>query len=113
MPTCLTAVGPAEVSLKLFDPLTRDYDQRATKLFQFDRVFSEDAGQRDIFGDVSDLVKAVIDGDSVCIFAYGQTGAGKTYTMEGNSMSSHVISNKALPSDDHLVHDGIITRAVR
>lgn len=30
-----------------------------------------------------DVVRSALDGFRVCIFAYGQTGAGKTFTMEG------------------------------
>lgn len=37
----------------------------------------------DIFADASPLVVSVLDGYNVCIFAYGQTGTGKTFTMEG------------------------------
>ena len=43
-------------------------------------------------------MRSVIEGHKVCIFAYGQTGAGKTYTMSGNL-------------EDH-DHKGVIPRSV-
>ena len=30
------------------------------------------------------MLQHAFDGYNVCIFAYGQTGAGKSYTMMGN-----------------------------
>lgn len=33
--------------------------------------------QADVFKDTKHLIMSVVDGYNVCIFAYGQTGAGK------------------------------------
>lgn len=42
--------------------------------------------QRDLYDETfRDLVQAVLDGFNGTIFAYGQTGTGKTYTMQGNN----------------------------
>ncbi|KAD7478521.1 hypothetical protein E3N88_01657 [Mikania micrantha] len=53
------------------------------KTFRFDRVFTPNDNQVDVFSQASPLVTSVLDGYNVCIFAYGQTGTGKTFTMEG------------------------------
>eukprot|EP00929_Paragymnodinium_shiwhaense_P107061 TRINITY_DN73050_c0_g1_i1.p1 TRINITY_DN73050_c0_g1~~TRINITY_DN73050_c0_g1_i1.p1 ORF type:complete len:1438 (+),score=287.61 TRINITY_DN73050_c0_g1_i1:156-4469(+) len=55
----------------------------ALQEFVFDRVF-QPATQSDVFDGVAKpLVEAVLAGTNVTMFAYGQTGTGKTYTMEG------------------------------
>jgi len=50
--------------------------------FNFDAVFNPGT-QEEVFQDCKDLVQSAIDGYNVTIFSYGQTGAGKTYTMYG------------------------------
>jgi len=44
----------------------------------------------DVFADASSMVISVLDGYNVCIFAYGQTGTGKTFTMEGTQLNRGV-----------------------
>lgn len=53
--------------------------------FTFSGVFREDIDQKDLFQKAaSKLVLRCLEGYNGTIFAYGQTGAGKTYTMSGN-----------------------------
>lgn len=56
-------------------------EPNSKKYFDFDQVFggsmTEGNSQADVFRDTKHLMQSVIDGYNVCIFAYGQTGAGK------------------------------------
>ncbi|XP_074141970.1 kinesin-like protein KIFC3 isoform X3 [Sminthopsis crassicaudata] len=63
--------------------------------FELDKVFPPHATQQDVFQEVQALITSCIDGYNVCIFAYGQTGAGKTYTMEG-TVENPGINQRAL-----------------
>ncbi|KAF9253566.1 hypothetical protein DTO012A7_4268 [Penicillium roqueforti] len=53
----------------------------ARKLFVFDRVFPETTEQEGIWEYVSDSVDSFVLGYNVSIMAYGQSGAGKSFTM--------------------------------
>ncbi|MED6220109.1 hypothetical protein PIB30_041735 [Stylosanthes scabra] len=53
------------------------------KQFKFDHVFKPEDSQEAVFAQTKPIVASVLDGFNVCIFAYGQTGTGKTFTMEG------------------------------
>ena len=53
----------------------------AKKEFNADRVFSQAATQGDVFQEVEPILRSALDGHNVCVFAYGQTGTGKTFTM--------------------------------
>ncbi|KAL3425000.1 Kinesin-like protein klpA [Phlyctema vagabunda] len=54
---------------------------RKTHAFAFDRVFGPTTQNEEVFNEISQLVQSALDGYNVCIFCYGQTGAGKTHTM--------------------------------
>lgn len=65
------------------DELTVMSNGAPRKTFKFDAVFGPQAEQADIFEGTAPFATSVLDGYNVCIFAYGQTGTGKTFTMEG------------------------------
>jgi len=50
--------------------------------YAFDAVFTPGT-QEELFEDCRDLIRSAFDGYNVALLAYGQTGAGKTFTMHG------------------------------
>ena len=64
------------------------------KGFSFDAVFAPTITQRKLY-DIcaAPVVSSVLDGYNGTIFAYGQTGAGKTFTMEGVNGPSGTIAS--------------------
>lgn len=68
-----------------------------SKEFCFDQVFDGHSKQEEVYETTAfSLVESVAEGYNGTIFAYGQTGAGKTWTMVG------------MPQDEQL--KGIIPR---
>jgi len=64
--------------------LKKPLDLKSTKSFRFDYVYGVNSSQKEIYEDTAyPLVESVLEGYNGTIFAYGQTGCGKTFTMEG------------------------------
>lgn len=60
--------------------LHRSREQR----YFFDRIFNRHVSTEEVYNKTcSSLIPSVIKGYNACIFAYGTTGSGKTYTMTG------------------------------
>ncbi|KAK6507329.1 hypothetical protein TWF481_005768 [Arthrobotrys musiformis] len=51
------------------------------KVFIFDRIFGPDVQQDGVWDYLQDSINAFVQGYNVSILAYGQSGAGKSYTM--------------------------------
>ena len=52
--------------------------------YTFDHIFDMDSSQEEVYEIAAvPAVESLVDGYNSTIFAYGQTGTGKTYTMEG------------------------------
>ncbi|GMI96676.1 hypothetical protein like AT2G36200 [Hibiscus trionum] len=79
------------------------------RVFTFDKVFGPSAQQKDLYEQaVVPIVNEVLEGFNCTIFAYGQTGTGKTYTMEGECKRAKSGPTGGLPADA-----GVIPRAVQ
>eukprot|EP00258_Populus_trichocarpa_P000733 XP_002299089.2 kinesin-like protein KIN-14T isoform X1 [Populus trichocarpa] len=79
----VVASNSNEVVLKLMENKSKSYN--------FDKVFHPGSSQDEVFTEVEPIIKSVIDGYNACIFAYGQTGTGKTFTMEGSADTTGIV----------------------
>lgn len=53
--------------------------------YKFDNVFTAFSSQEEVFeATLKPVIRDVLRGFESTVFAYGQTGTGKTHTMEGN-----------------------------
>ena len=59
--------------------------------FIFDNAYDEKTTNLNIYNNnVKPLVEGAFKGAKVTFFAYGQTGAGKTYTIQGSNIDEEV-----------------------
>ncbi|XP_059540999.1 kinesin-like protein KIF26A isoform X4 [Myotis daubentonii] len=95
--TAFLKVDPRRKQVTLYDPAAgppgsagprRAATATVPKMFAFDAVFPQDAEQAEVCaGAVADVLQSVVSGADGCIFSFGHTGLGKSYTMIGRDSS--------------------------
>ncbi|KAH0637897.1 hypothetical protein KY289_037812 [Solanum tuberosum] len=81
-------------------------NKQINKAFLFDKVCGPSSQQKDFYDQsVAPLVNEALEGYTCTIFAYGQTGTGKTYTMEGEAIKEK--------NGEFHKNAGVIPRAVQ
>ena len=69
--------------------LTSNPGQYVTHSFVFDHVYDQNSTQKQVYESTArTVVESSLQGYNATIFAYGQTGTGKTYTMYAVSITS-------------------------
>ncbi|OQR92857.1 hypothetical protein ACHHYP_03133 [Achlya hypogyna] len=66
------------------------------KQFTYDFVFDDTASDHDVYAPVQPLVQSFLQGYNATVFAYGQTGAGKTHSMGSDGVNVRGIIPLAL-----------------
>ncbi len=67
---------------KKLEILHRSREQR----YYFDRIFPQESSTETVYRNTCEgLIDSILQGYNGCVFAYGTTGSGKTYTMTGTS----------------------------
>ena len=90
-------------------------NQLASKTYTFDGVFGPDATQAEVYESaIEPIVLETLEGFNCTVFAYGQTGTGKTHTMEGDDSSSEsksVISSLYSSRNVHFTEYSVVVFA--
>lgn len=83
------------------------------KQFVFDSAYDGNSSNETIYGDICySLVESVLEGYNSTIFAYGQTGCGKSHTMQGPILSKLVDGHEVDPRNIHSCkNNGIISNS--
>lgn len=67
------------------------------KSFVYDYIADENIGQTEMFNyTTSEIAESTLNGYNGTIFVYGQTGAGKTYTLLGKNPDSKISENSGI-----------------
>ncbi|CAI5703086.1 unnamed protein product [Peronospora effusa] len=77
------------------------------KTYTFDRVFGQYSTQKDVFDAVvRPAVDEALAGYNCTVFAYGQTGTGKTFTMQGDLSPDSDMAG-IIPRSVHCIFDAL------
>lgn len=78
----VTLVQGSDTEVRVSKPLkTYKGIETRDEYFTLDKVFGPQHTNAEVFYEIEPLIEGALKGHNVCIFAYGQTSAGKSHTM--------------------------------
>jgi kinesin family protein C2/C3 len=78
------------------DSISVFQENKQEKIFEYDYIFDTKSTQKDVYEEVTLLIQSMVQGNNICIIAYGQTCTGKTYTIQGpNSKNPGIVPRAA------------------
>ena len=78
------------------DSISIFQENKQEKNFEYDYIFDTKSTQKDVYEEVTLLIQSMVQGNNICIIAYGQTCTGKTYTIQGpNSKNPGIVPRAA------------------
>ena len=78
------------------DSISICQENKQEKNFEYDYIFDTKSTQKDVYEEVTLLIQSMVQGNNICIIAYGQTCTGKTYTIQGpNSKNPGIVPRAA------------------
>lgn len=104
----VVAVNESEQVITISENVESVVDERGQALatpgpysshsFVFDHVYEQNASQKTVFETTARaVVESSLQGYNATIFAYGQTGTGKTFTMEGFNKEGSIEARGIIP----------------
>lgn len=89
---CVEAISNTVAAItKPEKPSSSTRSNKSQYTFKYDRIIRPQDTQADVFVDAAQgVVSSTLDGYNGTVIAYGQTGTGKTHTMEGDQVHIQV-----------------------
>jgi kinesin family member C2/C3 len=87
--------------------IVNDIEKGREKYFGLIEYITSSASQSEVYEGAEPLLQSALDGLNVCIFAYGHTGSGKTYTMNGPINSKNMNEKVLMPRAFDLIFEKI------
>ena len=75
------------------DSISICQENKQEKNFEYDYIFDTKSTQKDVYEEVTLLIQSMVQGNNICIIAYGQTCTGKTYTIQGPNSKNPGLNN--------------------
>ncbi|KAH8272462.1 hypothetical protein KR044_005142 [Drosophila immigrans] len=109
---CENIVETCDYDVSVLNPSARSAPKKS---FRYDSVYDGFSKTETIYNDMCyALVESTLEGYNGTIFAYGQTGCGKTHTMQGDSSLEDAPNKGIIPRCfDHIFETISIANSVR